>query len=342
MLKHRAGPLARAAAVAALMTLAACGGGGGGVGGDQGTSLLPGATPLAITASNYVAVAQQAVTATTLLLDAPGLITAAQVAPGGQVLIGFARAQFSRLPGWFAAAPQLASGVVSNDTVACTGGGTITGTVSDLNGNKIVDAGDSATLVANNCVEFGVTLNGTLAFTVRTLTGSLDSNVFNASFDIRLSNLRATSPAGTVAASGNISETLISSDLNAGSADVTLSGMTIAGTFGGLSDTLTLQDWHMVSTVTPLGSLSSTSTTVSGSIVSAALQSKAVSIATQQPFVQIGGNDYPSSGQFTASGAAGSKLRVTAQDASHLRIELDADGNGAYETSITRLWSELG
>jgi hypothetical protein len=57
--------------------------------------------------------------------------------------------------------------------------------------------------------------------------------------------------------------------------------------------------------------------------------------------VQVRGSPYPNAGQVTATGLGGSKMRLTVQSATTVQIELDADGNGAYETSVTKPWSEL-
>lgn len=327
---------ASAFSTAFLALLVGCGGGGGG-----GGTVSPTASPVAITASNYQAVAQKSVAATTYLMDSTSFVTGAEMAPRGQVLIAFTRAQIRRLPGWFATAPRLVTGAVTTESKDCSGGGTVTVTSNDLNGNLVVDAGDSATLLATDCVEFGVTINGTIGVDVRTLTGSLESDNFSASIVMTLSSLRAVSDAGSVTGNGSISLAMVGNGVNSGSVDMTIDGLTMAGQVGGVTDTLTLQGWRITSTLTPLGNGSSTSTTVEGTFISDALGPGSVTVATKAPFVQADSDVNPVSGRFIATGANGSKIRLTAQNATSVLLELDADGDNAYETSTTEFWSAL-
>ena len=45
--------------------------------------------------------------------------------------------------------------------------------------------------------------------------------------------------------------------------------------------------------------------------------------------------------QLLAAGANGSKLRMTVQSASSVLLELDANGDGSYETRTTHTWADL-
>jgi len=324
--------------LAFLVLLAACGGGGG----DGGVMPVPAATPLAITATNYEAVAQQAVTATTYLMDTGGFVTGAQLAPREQVLINFSRAQITRLGRLFAVAPRLATGAATTETQVCSGGGSLSSTINDVAGNQMVDAGDSASVVASNCVEFGATINGAMSIEFRAVSGNFDGDVYSATVVMTLSNLQASTGAGQVSGNGSITLALVGSGFNTGSLDMTITSLTMTGQVAGVNETLTLQDWRIVSNFSPSGAGIITRTTVNGTLISAALAPQSVTVATVTPFVQSGSSAYPASGQFIASGANGSKLRVTAQSATTVLIELDADGNNVYEASRTRLWSDLG
>ena len=326
--------------LALLVLLAACGGGGGG--GDGGGTPVAAATPLAITAANYEAVAQQSVTATTYLMDTGGFVTGAQLAPREQVLINFSRAQITRLGRLFAVAPRLATGVTTTETQVCSGGGLISSTINDMAGNQMVDAGDSASVVASNCVEFGATINGAMGIEFRAVSGNFDGDVYSATVVMTLSNLQASTGAGQVSGNGSITLALAGSGFKTGSLDMTITSLTMIGRVAGVNETLTLQDWRIVSNFSPSGAGIITRTTVNGTLISAAQASQSVTVATVTPFVQSGNNAYPASGQFIATGANGSKIRVTAQNATTVLIELDADGNNVYEASRTRLWSDLG
>lgn len=323
-----------------LGLLSACGGGGGD---DSGTAVVPlVSTPLAITSSNYQAVAQQTVTATIYLMDTSSLATGAEMAPRARVLIDFARLQVNRLGKMFASQRAVAAGVTTSETMACSGGGSITGTVNDLNGNQAIDTGDSATVVAANCAEFGATISGTITVEFRSVTGVFNGPNYSATVLMGLDNLRAATSAGTVTGNGSISLAMTGNGPDTGTLDMTIGNMTMAGQIAGVNETLTLQDWRLVSTVSQAGSVLSTSSTVSGRLISSSLSSQSVTVATVTPFVQLGGDFYPSSGQFIATGANGSKIRTTALNGTTVRIELDADGDNVFETTVNRPWSELG
>jgi hypothetical protein len=80
--------------------------------------------------------------------------------------------------------------------------------------------------------------------------------------------------------------------------------------------------------------------TTTGGRVSCAAAGGAVRIGTLAPVVQYGVEDYPWSCRIEAVGKTGS-LQATALSATQLRIDLDADGNGAFEASKTLLWIQL-
>lgn len=316
-------------------TLAACGGGGGG---DSGTPVVPSAA--LITTSNYEGVARQTLVATTYLGDATGLVTGAQVAPGARTLFAYARSQLDRLPGVFAGRTALVTGVTSTDTLACTGGGSISVQTTDNNGNGNIDAGDAAVLTARSCVEEGATINGVLSLSFSAVSGNLNADVYSATVSVSLQELRASTQAGNAAGTGQFT-LAVSSNGTTTSVDLSVPNLSISGSFGGTADTVTMQDYRMTSSAALSGGRQRVSTTVSGVVGSTALAGGTVNLATAVPLVQFEGDLYPSSGQITATGAANSRLRLTAQSTTTVRLELDANGDGAYETSVDRSWASL-
>jgi hypothetical protein len=52
-------------------------------------------------------------------------------------------------------------------------------------------------------------------------------------------------------------------------------------------------------------------------------------------------DDYPSSGVMVITGAANSQLKLTALSNTQVRQELDANGDGTYESSTTVNWNTL-
>lgn len=323
------------AATALAACLTACGGGGSG---DSGTPVVPSAAT--ITASNYEGVARQTLVAATYLGDATGLVTGAQVAPSAQTLFAYTRAQLQRMPALFASRTPVVTGVTTTETFACTGGGSVSVQTTDNNGNGNVDVGDAATLTARSCVEDGATINGTIALSFSAVSGNLDTDTYTATVAVSLQELRASTSAGSATGTGQFT-LAISSTATSTSLELTVPNLSVAGSFGGTSDTVTMQNYRMASSSALSGGRLRVSTTVSGVVGSTALAGGTVNLETVSPLVQLEGDLYPSSGQVIATGAANSRLRLSAQSATTVLLELDADGNGVYETSATRTWASL-
>ncbi|MBH2010652.1 MAG: hypothetical protein I8H71_13195, partial [Xanthomonadaceae bacterium] len=124
---------------AASAMLVACGGGSDSA---PAATPTPAATQATLTSANYVAVAQESLSSAAYVADASGLATGAQ-ASDSEALVRFGQDQLAKLPRWLADAPVQAVGAVQSQTENCAGGGTLTISANDANGNRLVDAGDS-------------------------------------------------------------------------------------------------------------------------------------------------------------------------------------------------------
>ena len=65
---------------------------------------------------------------------------------------------------------------------------------------------------------------------------------------------------------------------------------------------------------------------------------------TLDPLVQLYSQNYPYPGQVLITGASNSKVRATSEggsSSSMVHIEVDADGDGVYEFSVRKTWSEI-
>lgn len=335
--RHRRGtPQFTGLALAAL--LAACGGGGGSDA-DSGVPVVPSAA--AITATNLEGVARQTLVAATYLSDATGLVTGAQMAPDARLLFAFTRAQLDRLPRLFGSRTRVVTGVTSTDTFACTGGGSISVQTTDNNGDGNVNVDDSSLLTASNCVEDGATINGTIGLRFTAVSGDLNTDAYTATVAVTLQSLRATTAAGTASGSGEFTLVIASTDANTGNLGLTVPSLSVAGSFGGVADTVTMQNFSLASSWNLSAGRLRTSTTVSGTVGSTALAGGTVTLTTLQPLVQFDTDVYPSSGQITATGAARSQLRLTVQSATNVLLELDATGDGTYESNVVKTWASL-
>ncbi|WP_137895613.1 hypothetical protein [Ramlibacter sp. 2FC] len=323
----------------ACAALVACGGGGGG----SAESPAPPSTggPLAVTGANYVVVAQESLASSALLSDAASLATGAQAAHP-QALIGFAQSQSIHIKGWFGQTTPQATGAVYEETGECSSG-SYSIAINDANGNGLPEAGDSVSLSYSNCSLGGSVYNGSLSFSIDSLSGSLDGFPHEARMTVGFNHLTVQNSLLTSTANGAVAMHVMAAAENDLSIRLTTApSFTESSTTGGATYSRQLSGYTVAETLTPAGATAySSSVTLDGSLSSSALEGRSVSIATQQAFVRNSSDLYPSSGQATATGASGGQVRITVLDHSAVWIEMDANGDGSYEASTTRLWSEL-
>ena len=316
--------------------LVACGGGGGGdapAAAPQGTA---GKTAVTLSSTNYVAVAQESMSSSNYLADASTLAVGAEV-NDADVLVRFGQAQAGKLQGRFGGTLALATGVTTTTTEPCAGGGTLTIVDNDLNGDGKPDAGDSASLTANNCIFEGSTLTGGLTLAVNAFSGNINTPPFTATMTLTFNNLTARSAAASSTGTGTMALSLNAPTSNTRTVSLKSTQFTTTSTYGGTTYNRTLDNY----TVVVDSNATSSRTTAAGTLSSSAFESKTVTIATPVPFVRVFPQTRPSSGQATATGTNGGVVRVTAISNTQVKIELDANADGTYETSVTKLWSEL-
>jgi len=63
-----------------------------------------------------------------------------------------------------------------------------------------------------------------------------------------------------------------------------------------------------------------------------------VVISTPTPFYFIAGDSYPSSGTMIVTGASDGRARLTVSDSTSYTVDVDANGDGTYETSSSHTW----
>lgn len=312
--------------------LVACGGGGS----DPAPTPPPAVTPLTLTSANYIAVAQESLSSSTYLVETASLVTGAQISDA-DVLVKFGQAQALKLPNWLSSRPAQVTGAVQSHTEPCADGGTLSITETDANGNNRADAGDSVSLTASNCVFQGSVLNGGLLLSINNLTGNLDAAPYSASFTLAFTNLSAKSSSSTTTGNGSFELSVNARTSTDQSFTLKTKSFAASSIYGGATYSRTLTGY----TVSVDLSAISSSTKADGTLASSAFESKSVTIATSAAFVRSTSQAYPASGQATATGANGGMIRITAIDSTSVKIELDADANGTFETSVTKRWNEL-
>lgn len=328
--------------------LSACGGGGGGGSASDGGA-APVATPVALTQANYLTVAQEALSVSDYLGAATDFATGSQVSDP-QVLIRFGQAQLPKLADWFAKAPVQAVGVVTSETLACDGGGSLLVSTNDVNGNNKGDVGDVVSLTAMNCTFEGETVSGKIVATVNSITGTPDFYPYAISVSMQFSNLTAQSSSIRTVGNGNLQVSIDSRGVNDDTLRLSTSDFSLVSIYGGVTYRQALSNYASSVVTKSDNSGVSSSASTSGTLTSSAFESKSIAITTLAPFVRVNAQypftrpdpqTYPRSGRILVTGAAGSAVRITATSATTVLIELDADANGSYETATSKQWSEM-
>lgn len=343
--------------------LVACGGGGGGsttatpVGGGGGgsttttpvasTGSTSPATPTAVlNSSNQSVAAQDAASTAFMPMLGAQTLTGAQTTDES-VLFSIARDQLGKLPSYLADAKanSTLTGVVQSQTAACPSGGSLTASVNDADNNGVLSAGDSMTIVFNSCVLSSGTVTGSLGFVINTLSGNYQSNRstnYNIGVTMDYRNFTVTSSGLMASINGSMSLDATASGINTLSETISTPSLTVSGTYAGVTRSRSLTNYSATTTRAPDATYTYlTSYSINGTLTSSALSLQAISFATSTPFVRRATDNYPSSGVMVITGASNSKLRITAQSNSQVMEELDANGDGTYESTSTVNWNTL-
>ena len=323
-----------AGALAAATLLAACGGGGGGT---QETS-PPASQRAAITAQNQAVVADETVSSALAPVETLGAGGVTPKSSGGRPpVLALARRYFAALPSLALPGGGTWTKAQETQTIACSGGGTITVTANDADNNGALSAGDSVAMAFDNCVEPEGRVGGSLQFAVSAYdasSGSMGATLAFNSFSLAAGG-DAVNANGTLAMASSIT----SSDR--WSLSLSTSQLTVGGTIAGRTETRQLSDYSATVSQEPSGTTVLTRYQARGDLGSSAISGGSVHFETTTPFTVTGAASTPSSGVMQVTGAGGSALRLTALADGQLQRELDADGNGSFESSTIGAWPAL-
>lgn len=318
--------------------LAACGGGGG------GGSAAAVATPTAVlNSSNQNLAAQDTSTASFLPLLGAQTLTGAQTTDES-VLFDIARAHMDKLSIYMADAQanNTLTGVVHSQSVACSSGGSLTVSANDADNNGAASAGDSVTISSNNCAETFGTISGSLGFAIHSVSGTFSSTNYSAAMTMTFGNFSVTSPQFSAQVNGDMSFSITANGVNTSSATISSSSLAVSGTYAGVTRTRSLANYSATFARTPSPTYTyTTSYAVSGLLTSSSLSSQAIAFSTPTPIVTRYTDHYPSSGVLLITGASNSKVRLTALSNTQVSEELDANGDGTYESNTTVNWNTL-
>jgi hypothetical protein len=211
----------------------------------------------------------------------------------------------------------------------------------DRDENLEPSVGDVVTLVYEDCKDnVGGTTNGTM---IMTLTAVSVSPVPLGTADVTLSQLSVVTANHSMTANGSMVYYLaFPTSTSPMTVRMTASGpVTVAvSTHVGYSDTLTLQSGFVVEETYDLA-LPGTRSTFSGLLQSTAAGG-VVEVASVKgaPLTTNDSDMYPSAGVVQIKGQA-STLLLTALPAGSVRLDLDANNDGSFESTETVAWDWL-
>jgi hypothetical protein len=317
--------------------LAACGGGGGGS--DGGSSGGGGSgTPAALSASNYETAANEAIATSLGVTDLAGqanIVTGASVSTQPNwAKIGWQQ--------WLAAraawngTPTLA-GATPSTTISCSGGGNLVVSANDANNNGTFDSGDSLSVTANSCVENGITVNGAFSASLTSNpSGDPSGCVYGIALAFTFQSFTATDSGGVATANGQLTLSSTRTACSTGTDSIGASTFSETFTAAGATRSRALIGYSATVALTPTQS----TTTLAGTLTSSALDGGSLTITTPTPFVRAYNTEaFPHAGVGVATGANGGKVAVTALSNTTVRIDLDGNGDGTAEATVTKPWS---
>ena len=312
---------------AILVGLGACGGGGGGGG--------PGPT-IDITAANRDAVAHATV-AGIVALNPLAMAPIAGASPASAGLMSAWPTQLNTRLAKARSQREAPQAVYGPTEVLCDISGSMTVTYDDRDppGDS---AGDSITAVFHACVDVpGETMNGTE--TMRFTQGSESS--FSA--QITMTDYSYSSAKHSVTFNGRAVLDFAQQSASLFTARATADGpVTVALSLAHLAyaDTVTLLDGFVVDDTldTSIGRTLSTG----GGLLQSANAGGIVEMTTmaEAPIAKYAVDAYPRTGAVQVKGM-NSTLQMTVLSTSNVRLDLDADGNGGFESTETVAWDWL-
>jgi hypothetical protein len=156
-----------------------------------------------------------------------------------------------------------------------------------------------------------------------------------------MTNLALTGTSGAYTGDGQFDIALVGTAPHTGSSTVTASSFKSVGRFGGTSSTRTLTGFNVSESHVPEAGGERSTLRFEGTVTSSGLDNRSITLSTSTPFVVTGGTTYPSSGLAVVAGSGGGTVRITAVSATDVKFELDANGDGVFESTTTKKWSEV-
>jgi len=325
------------------LVLSGCGGGGGSSGTTIGSggaaapvATTPASTLSPVTAANATQVAASAYASSVALSDssAPvnGFLTGVSM---GGAKVGVVAPVLDLVRKVYPRGTTLLTGVTM--TEACTGGGTIS-VDANLRNQQTISNGDTLKLTANNCLEEGVVINGTISITMSNVTGDVvNSYNWGATLDTVFTGFNVRSGSETASIGGDMKIAMTQTSPTSSVIDVSGKALQLVEQRNGLTlGSFTLSNYTMNEAILGSTVRSAASFTIAGS--TNGLGQFSYTVKNLQPFVSMAGQD-PSSGSLIVNGAS-SSVTLTSTS-SGARLEYSAKGDGVITQTNNLSWAEL-
>ena len=222
---------------------------------------------------------------------------------------------------------------VSTDSVGCEGGGSITITIDDADNSGDASTGDTARLDFVNCRSEGSVVNGGMSLTGLVMTGGSSDPARSLGATFTFHSLSVSDGSMIERIDGGFSIHASLQTYPARIVESTVAGSSLRVSSGGSSSELrnfALEARSAVSAGTYSYGIGATVVDSGG----------AVTISNPEQFSGVIGA-FPSSGSLLVRESGGGTARLTATSSTSVRIDVDANGDGVFESSMTRTWGEI-
>lgn len=231
---------------------------------------------------------------------------------------------------------KLLSGVSMSEP--CSGGGTATFSGEFKNENTLSD-GDSITIKADNCVEGGDAINGTMSFVASGVSGTFASNgVWGATLDAKFTGFSVTLGGTNDTATGDMKMVIKQNSLTDMSVAMSGKSLQTSQSKGGVTlFALTLADYSGSANIVNSTLTSAANYSLSGN--TSKLGQFTYAVKNLKPFV--GPVDAaPTSGSSIINGDL-SSVTMTAIGNNQVRLDYSAKGDSEITQTKTVTWAEL-
>ncbi len=322
----RSGAVVGATTVFVLTSaLTACGGGGGG-GPSPSPNSGPGDinAPSSVTETNAARAASIAVGAAELGAGSFGMATMATSGPGMQTTSVAKATQTFDLP---------------CTTPGAGGNGSLSMVFNDADNTGEASAGDTVTLTFNQCRFPGdvETTNGTINFGLTQVSGDPGpGSAYAMAGSMTFTNLSIISsvPGESGSMNGQLSFNAVSTDGVVETGKATLSDLTVT-----LDGGETARFSNFVVDFNNNHATNTSTASQNGVVVVSGVG--ALTVAQQEPWVSLMEADYPMSGSVKITATDNTNVVVTALGGAMVKLDIDTDGNGTVDRSITDTWANL-